>query len=169
MYMVYHILRIWSILILYCLTYVSHTLSYLYEMSIYIYIVYYIVCFGLSDMTVTSTQATSTARLDVYGDSGIFLSPGYPNSYSFNLNLTYTAHLDSSGPLVVGLSMVIELEKIGDSCYDYVIIGSTVHCGNKTELTEGKFCRTSKESGHQRMFKLVEIPLTMFCLFVYWL
>lgn len=36
MYMVYHILRIWSILILYCLTYVSHTLSYLYEMSIYI-------------------------------------------------------------------------------------------------------------------------------------
>lgn len=97
---------------------------------------------GCHDVTGTSS---SVAVLNVYGDSGTFLSPGYPKQYSNNLNLTYTAHLDSSGPLMVRLSMELDLQGKTGFCYDYVRLFSLLYCGAGSLVTEGRACGTSQE------------------------
>ncbi|XP_025110385.1 uncharacterized protein LOC112573902 [Pomacea canaliculata] len=91
---------------------------------------------GILVDSVQSGTSSSVAVLNVYGDSGTFLSPGYPKQYSNNLNLTYTAHLDSSGPLMVRLSMELDLQGKTGFCYDYVRVFSLLYCGAGSLVTE---------------------------------
>ena len=47
---------------------------------------------------------------DVYGNTGSFFSPNYPSKYDSGASITYTAHLASSGPLVLRLFMDYDID-----------------------------------------------------------
>lgn len=70
--------------------------------------------------------------LDVYGNSGYFLSPDHPNDYPNDASVTYTAHLSTSGPQTVNIHVDINLQVhpfLPKTCTDYIQIFATKICG----------------------------------------
>ena len=85
------------------------------------------------------TVNPTSVVLEVYGDSGYFLSPYFPSKYHANHNLTYTAYLDTPGPLTLRLVLQLDLESDRNICYDYVKIYDIKYCGQGS-LTKDSRC-----------------------------
>ena len=71
-------------------------------------------------------------RTEVVGDSGVLVSPGFPNAYEHGLNEVMTVTLDSAGTQFVNIKLTCNLETDGGyGCVDYVLIENTTtkYCG----------------------------------------
>nr|KAG5700649.1 hypothetical protein BaRGS_015479 [Batillaria attramentaria] len=83
-------------------------------------------------VTVTVVMTVVVIRVDVFGDSGTFLSPAYPARYPNNQNQNYTAHLTTPGLKTVFLHLDVDLQAhqfLSNTCVDYVQIQQTKYCG----------------------------------------
>ena len=71
-------------------------------------------------------------RIDVVGDSGVLVSPGFPNAYGHGLNEVMTVTLDSAGTQFVTIKLTCNMEPHEEyGCLDYVLIKdkATKYCG----------------------------------------
>ena len=78
------------------------------------------------------TDYVPAYRINVFGDSGVLVSPGFPNAYGHGLNEVITVTLDSGGTQIVNIKLTCNMEPDGEyDCMDYVVIdnGLSKFCG----------------------------------------